>query len=410
MRALVFKFSYPRFALARVMGFFSPRGFTTPGGPFGYGDIPEPTLPADDWVVVRTKLCGICGSDSKQVFLHGAFDNPITSLITFPQVLGHEAVGIVDRVGPGVKHRKVGERVVLNPWLSCTPRGIAPVCDACERGMLWACANFNHGDLPPGIHIGTCTGAPGGYAPRFAAHESQLFAIPDGVSDEQAVLADPFAVSFHAVLKVPPADNSMALVYGAGTLGLLTVKILRALYPTVRVVVIARYHHQRQRALDFGAHEVLASQDPTRIIERIGSMVHAEVHRPWFGRPWILRGVDVVYDTIGSAESLEVGVRVARPRASIVVTGVDTPARFEWTPLYFKEVAIVGSNAFGIEDFEGERRHAMDIYLRLMASGRFDASGMITHRFRVDEYREAFVVANRKGPNEAVKAIFRYDE
>ena len=70
-----------------------------------------------------------------------------------------------------------------------------------------------------------------------------------------------------------------------------------------------------------------------------------------------------VYDTVGSPETIEVGIRVAQPQAKLVITGVANPARFEWTPLYFKEIEIIGSNAFGIETFEGQRRHSMEIYL-----------------------------------------------
>jgi len=68
-------------------------------------------------------------------------------------------------------------------------------------------------------------------------------------------------------------------------------------------------------------------------------------------------GVDVIYDTVGTAETLEIGVRVANSRAPIVITGVGAPARFEWTPLYFKEVELLGSNAFGVEEVRGARLH-----------------------------------------------------
>ncbi len=116
----------------------------------------------------------------------------------------------------------------------------------------------------------------------------------------------------------------------------------------------------------------------------------------------------MIYDTIGSAESFEVGVRVAQPRATIVVTGVDQPARFEWTPLYFKEIALVGSNAFGIESFEGESLHAMEIYLRLMAQKRLDTARLITHHFRLDQYKDALVVGRQKQKHRAVKVVFDF--
>ncbi|MGC9996041.1 MAG: alcohol dehydrogenase catalytic domain-containing protein [Terriglobia bacterium] len=408
MKAILFRYSLARFAFAYLGGVVTPRAFLAAPGPLAFKEIPEPQLPADDWAIVRTQLCGICGSDLKEIFLEGSFDNPLTSLISFPAVLGHEVAGTIERVGPGVTSRRVGERVVLNPWLSCGPRGITPPCDACRRGHYFSCRHFTDGHLPPGIHIGNCRGASGGFAPLLAAHQSQLFPIPDGVSFDHAVLADPFSVSLHAVLKSPPPEKGLALVYGCGTLGLLSIAILRALYPTARVIAIARYPHQEHLARELGAERVIRTRDRAEIVEVIAGMAGAALLRPHRGAPWLLRGVDVIYDTIGSAESFEVGVRVAQPRATIVVTGVDQPARFEWTPLYFKEIALVGSNAFGIETFEGESLHAMEIYLRLLAQKRLDTARLITHRFRLEQYREALVVGRQKHKHRAVKVVFDF--
>ena len=91
--------------------------------PMDLRDIPDPALPADDWVIIKTNLCGICGSDAKQVFMDGDGDSSMTAMISFPQVLGHEVIGEIVEVGSAAG-RSVGERVVLNPWLSCGPRGI----------------------------------------------------------------------------------------------------------------------------------------------------------------------------------------------------------------------------------------------------------------------------------------------
>jgi threonine dehydrogenase-like Zn-dependent dehydrogenase len=410
MRAIVFHYSLPRFAFAYVFGILTPRAYLGAPGPVALEEIPEPQLPADDWAIVRTRLCGICGSDLKQVFLHGNFDNPLTALISFPAVLGHEVVGTIERVGPRVTSRRVGERVVLNPWLSCGPRGVTPPCDACQRGQYFSCKHFTDGRLPPGIHLGNCRGASGGYAPLMAAHQSQLFPIPEEVSFDQAVLADPFSVSLHAILKSPPSAGELALVYGCGTLGLLSIAILRALFPTTRVVAIARYPHQEEFARELGAERVIRTRNQVEIIETIAGMVSIPMLRPLNGKPWLLRGVDVIYDTIGSPESFEIGVRVARPRANIVVTGVDKPARFEWTPLYFKEIALVGSNAFGVENFAGASGHAMEIYLRLVAQKKLDPARLITHRFRLDQYQQAFVVGRQKRKHRTVKAVIDFAE
>jgi threonine dehydrogenase-like Zn-dependent dehydrogenase len=409
MRALVCDVSVPRQVVSRLLGSIDKRFFLGPFSPAALRDLPEPALPAADWVVVQTRLCGICGSDYKQMFLNGSMDNPMTAIISFPQVLGHEIVGTITQVGPAVRTRRVGERVVVNPWLSCGPRGIDPPCPECARGQYSICRNFARGHLPPGIHTGNSSTATGGFAPRVPAHESMCIPIPAAVSDEQAVLADPFSVSLHGILKRPPAPDGTALVYGCGTLGLLTIAILRTLHPATRVIAVARFPHQEALAQRFGAALVLAHEPVRAIVERVATETGAQVMSPWYGLPWLHGGgVEVVYDTVGSPQTVEVGLRVAAARAAIVVTGVEAPRRFEWTPLYFKEISVIGSNAFGVEEFEGRRRHAMEIYLELVANGRIDVTPILTHRFPLDRWREAFLACGEQGRSRAVKVLFEY--
>jgi len=409
MRALVCDVSVPRQVVSGVLGQLNKRFFFGPFSPAALREVPDPRLPAPDWVTIRTRLCGICGSDSKQMFLNGNMDNPMTALISFPQVLGHEVVGTIEHVGPGVTTRRVGERVVLNPWLSCGPRGVTPPCPECADGQYSICRNFARGGLSPGIHTGNSSQATGGFAPLVPAHESMCIPIPDTVTDEQAVLADPFSVSLHGILKRPPTAGGTALVYGCGTLGLLGIAILRALYPSVRVLAIARFAHQRALAERFGAAVVLPHEPVTGIITRIGAETGAQVLKPWFGLPWLYGGgVEVIYDTVGLPVTVETGLRIAAARGAIVVTGVEIPRRFEWTPLYFKEIAVIGSNAFGVEEFEGRRRHAMEIYLDLVAQKRIDVTPILTHRFRLDRYREAFLACGEQGRSGAVKVLFTY--
>ena len=104
MQALVFENRFPRLAATKILSVFTRRAFVGAASPLQLREIPDPALPADDWLVLRTRLCGVCGSDSKQVFLNGDFDNPMTALISFPQVLGHEVVGVVERFGTPLNH------------------------------------------------------------------------------------------------------------------------------------------------------------------------------------------------------------------------------------------------------------------------------------------------------------------
>jgi threonine dehydrogenase-like Zn-dependent dehydrogenase len=373
--------------------------------PMGLRELPDPELLAEDWVVLRPRLTGICGSDVKQVFLDGDADSPMTAVISFPQVLGHECVADVVEAGPR-SGRTVGERVVLNPWLSCGPRGIDPVCPACDEGAFNLCHSFVDGRLPPGIHTGNSSTATGGFAELMPAHGSMCLPCPDDVADEVAVLADPFSVALHSVLRTPPPPGGSALVYGVGALGLSTVEILRAFHPDVRVAAVTRFPHQSKAAERHGA--VALSHEPREdLVRAVADWTGGRVHVPWLGLPWLHPGgVDVVYDTVATAESLEVGVRVLRARGAMSITGVSAPARFEWSPWYFKELTLVGSNAFGIEELDGVRQHAIAHYLDLVRAGRVDVSDLLTHTFGLDEWRAAFGALAQQEKSGAMKVAF----
>ena len=166
--------------------------------PTALRQVPDPQLLHQDWVITRPRLTGICGSDSKQILMdfgEDDVDNAMAAFCSFPQVMGHEVVADVVAVGPQARGLQVGQRVVLNPWLSCGPRGIEPPCPACESGDLSLCWSFTDGDIKPGIHSGVSADVTGGYAELMPAHDSMLFSVPESVPDELAVFADPFSVS-----------------------------------------------------------------------------------------------------------------------------------------------------------------------------------------------------------------------
>src|SRR5438270_5087587 len=374
--------------------------------PMDLMEIEDPKPLGPDWVVLRSRLTGICGSDAKQVFMENAeaeADNAMTALISFPQVLGHELVATVEEAGPEAQGVEPGQRVVLNPWLSCGPRGIDPPCPPCQAGDYSLCWSFTDGRLSPGIHTGNAKEATGGFAELVPAHRSMVIPVPDSVPDEVAVLADPFSVSLHAVIRTPPPPGGKAVVYGAGALGTTTTAVLRALFPDVEVATIARWPAQADMARSLGA-AVLAPEPRLELVEALARWSGGVLRTPWQGLPWCHPGrVDVVYDTVGKPDTLEVGIRVLKGRGSLVVTGVGAPGRFEWAPLYFKEIRIVGSNAFGIEEVDGRRQHGIAHYLDLVQQGRVDVSAMLTHTFPLEQWREAFSTLPRQGETGAIK-------
>ena len=275
-------------------------------------DMDEPGFLLPDWVVTKPRLTGICGSDSKQVFMDWGEvrspDNPMKAFFSLPQVLGHEVVADVVALGPEAEGLEIGDRVVLNPWLSCGPRGVTPLCPACEVGDFSLCYSFDVGPIAPGIHIGTVEAtATAATRELMPAHDSQLFKVPDNVPDELAVFADPFAVSLHSITRHPPTPGGKVMVYGAGALGTCATAILRALYPDVEVLVVARFEAQA----DDGAQ---ARRDGDRAHARAagdrgsGRVVGRRAAATSDGLPMAFPGcIDVVYDTVGKQETFEVG-------------------------------------------------------------------------------------------------------
>jgi threonine dehydrogenase-like Zn-dependent dehydrogenase len=223
-----------------------------------------------------------------------------------------------------------------------------------------------------------------------------------------AVLADPWSVSFHAITRNPPADGAKVIVYGAGALGTTATAILRQLYPTVEVATIARWPSQALEARSLGA-EVFVSEPVEELLESLAVWSGATLRQPWNGLPVAYPGhVDVIYDTVGAPSTVELGLRILREQGTLVQLGVSSPGRFEWTPWYFKELRLVGSNAFGDETFEGRRQHAFDHFFELLGDGRIDLTGMLTHRFRLAEWREAFTTIVRQNETGAIKVAFDF--
>ena len=404
MRFLQFDDSISHYLIAKSLGWLFPSIYWSWLGCLRYREMSAPPLPGPDWVRIQVRYGGICGSDLSTITLH---DSPSLSAYTsFPFTLGHENVGTIAELGQEVKGFTVGERVVVEPLLGCLARGFADLCPACARGDPAACARRTEGIVSAGTMTGFCASTGGSWSPSFVAHQSQLLRVPPGLSDENALMSEPFAVALHAVLHNPPPEKGTALVLGAGTVGLCTVAALRALGYSNPIIVMARHPFQAEQARRCGADNVLQSQDD----QALAGALSARLHRPILGDALVSGGAEVVYECIGSDPSLRTAIRFTREKGTAVLLGLAAVTRgIDLASIWLKEIAIHGSYVYGIETWQGQQVRTMQLALNLMVEGKPDLAPLVTHRFYLKDYRQALAMVKNKSRYRLIKAVFAFD-
>lgn len=404
MKALVYRLSLPRVVLARLLARRWPWLVYGPAGPVTYTDWPDPVPPGDDWAVVAPRLAGLCGSDIGVIAAHTSPSaSPFSS---FPAVLGHEVVGVIVEGGARVPW-PAGTRVVIDPSISCTMRGLPP-CPQCRRGFPYLCERCTDGALAPGFLVGYCRDLPGGWAQRMLAHTTQLHPVPDTLSDERAVLVEPLAIAAHGILRHPPVAGARVLVIGAGTIGLSTVAALRLLGYDAHVIVAARHGMQARLARELGADQVVSPGDLGRAATEAG----ARAFRPLLGRDVYRGGFDLVFDCAGTRRSLDDALRLAREGGTVVLLGAAGEiSRLDWTFVWMRELEIVGAVGYGLEQVGDRTIHTFDLVLEALARNPdLPVERMVTHRFPLRGYRNALKAALDRRSSGAVKIVFAPNE
>jgi len=368
------------------------------------GEIAEPELINENWVKVKVKLGGICGTD-----IHILEIKQSTYQLNFvsgPATPGHEIVGIITEVGKNVKNFSVGDRVLIDEVLSCEVRGLE-LCSACKEGNFILCSNFDKGDISPGFMMGLCKDTGGGWGEYVIAHESQVLKIPDSTSFEDALIAEPLAGSTHGVLRNIPKDDDTVVIVGCGVMGLTVILALKV-FSNCRIIAIDTRQSQIDLATKLGAADVFLASKST-FIRKIARYLGARSVSPPFHDPILVGGgADIVYDCVGIPSSLTTSLRLVKPRGTLILIGQPANLEIDWTPLFMKEITIIPSNTFGVEIIDGLKKRTMQIALDLISSGQVDVSDFITHRFSLEQYKEALEVASNKSEYASLKVVFEF--
>jgi L-iditol 2-dehydrogenase len=414
MKGVTFDVSVPRFILAKTVGRVSDAAFY--GGISGVklAELPEPSLPGSGWVKIDVKMAGICGTDIGN--LRYSASPAMEPFGSFPAVLGHEILGVVREVGSGVTRVAPGQRVAVDPMISCTTRGygVGEGCSSCESGLHSTCERAgDEGPLQldgagfrPGLTIGYHGNLPGGWGETVVAHQSQVFPVDPAIGENEGALMEPLSIAMHAVLTTPPTEGDDVLVIGSGTIALATIWALRAIGFGGTIISQAKRPHEQELARKMGATEIVTPGGEARqaLVD-----TGASAYMPVVGdEVYAGGGFPVIYDCVGNASSLKQALYYASPRSRLVMIGcVAEIPKLDLTFVWARELRIRGSVGYGIEDFRGERRHTFNVTNQLLAESTAPVGDLVTHVFPLVQYRDALNAAANHRKSGAVKVILQ---
>ena len=311
-------------------------------------DIPKPVVSAKK-VLIKVAYCGICGSD-----LPRYFDGDVHS---YPQILGHEFSGVIEEIGEGVTHLKVGDRVAVAPLVPCHQ------CNNCRKGLPSMCTDYSF--------IGSRE--QGAMAQYICAPEQNCLKIPEGISLKEASLLEPLTVALHGIERVNIQAGMTIIVYGAGTIGLLTLLSLRA--RGVGEIIIVDLNQQKlELAKKLGADVII---NPNKIDIKT---FFAKNELP-----------DVVIETAGSPITQIGAIEYVGRRGKVVYVGTCTqdikfpPEIFEKLVRY--ELEVTGSWMSYSAPFPG---YEWTTGLRYMATKEVDVMPLITGIFSLEDTSKPF--------------------
>jgi alcohol dehydrogenase len=328
-------------------------------------EVPDPTLGADTDAIVRVDAVTICGTDLH--ILKG--DVPA---VTDGRVLGHEAVGTIEQVGPAVKNVKVGDRVLVSCITAC---GSCRFCREAAYGQCIGGGGWILGHLIDGTQAEYV---------RVPFADTSTYKIPDGVSDDEVLmLADILPTGYEVgVLNGTISPGDVVAVVGAGPIGLAAIMGARLFSPS-NIVAIDLADSRLEAAKQFGADVVVnnSSQDPVEVVHGLTGGL----------------GADVAIEAVGVPATFELCTQLIRPGGTVANIGVHgEPATLHLEELWIKNVTITT----GLVD-----TYSTPTLLRLVTSHQLEAARFVTHHFALDDFMEAYDVFSRAADTGALKVV-----
>jgi L-idonate 5-dehydrogenase len=317
-------------------------------------------------VEIAIEAGGICGSDL-HYYNHGGFG---TVRVREPMILGHEVAGTVKALGTGVSHLAVGDRVAVSPSRPCN------ACEYCLRGEQNHCFNMRfYGSAMPMPHI------QGAFRQRLVAEAWQCHKVAAGISINEAAMAEPFAVTLHAVNRAGPLIGKRVLVTGCGPIGALAIIAARA-HGAREVVATDVMDTVLGKALEIGADRVI------NVANNPEELSAYSANKGYF---------DVQFEASGNERAVRSGLEVLRPRSALVQLGLGGDVSIPQNMVVAKEIEMKGTFRFH-EEF--------GLAVDLINQRRVDLKPLLTGTYSIEDAVSAFEAAGDRTKSMKVQLAF----
>jgi len=333
-----------------------------------YEDVPDLALTGDYFdALIKVEAAGICGSDMHR------YNNAPGAPVQGNRVFGHELAGTVIEVGPNVTGIKVGDRVGVEPLVTCG------ACRYCKCGEYQICADLAH---VGGKHSG-------GFAQYAKAPHKNLFKLPDHVPFDEASTLDCYSVAVHALRRVPVTIGDTVVVIGTGAIGICISQVAKAA-GAAKVIIVGRRESALEVARNCGIADAFnsAKGDLTEyVMSQTGGM-----------------GADVAFEAVGGpggASTMQQAIDVLRPMGTVGCVANPNIAEINFRNMYRKELSMKFVQSFSAWG----PRPEFEIALRMMAEGRINAKHMITHHLSLKDVSAGFEAMRDRNASGACKVV-----
>ncbi len=316
-------------------------------------DMDRPVLDEKNNVLVRMTSAGICGSDIG--IYHGT-----NAAATYPRVIGHEMVGVIEEIGPNVTKVAVGDRVIIDQVTACG------TCYACRKGRPNVCQNLR----VRGVHLD------GGYREYMAVPESDVYHLPDSLSDRDAIMIEPTTIAVQACSRARLEFEDTLMIIGAGALGSSMLRIAR-LYSPRKIIMVDIEEDKLAESLQNGATDIIHSGKED-VIERSRELTDGY-------------GPTVVIDCACFRGSFLTACKCAGNAGRVITMGFSVaPDEINQFVITSKELDVRGSRL---------QNHKFQTVIDLIEKGRVDLSGTVSHTFKLTDAQAAFDFADTHDPS-----------